>query len=155
MIFGFKSKLLLILFAGTVLLLSIISFLSPLITSKKQAPSPSVSPPVVTPWPTANPSQTPLVPTDIQKQQNADANFGNELQKIQKSYPWYNNLPLMDTNYFVYFDLGKKQLVAKIYSKSNNLSVQQVEEIKTSIISKLIELRIPTDQYPVVWQTGI
>lgn len=157
MLFNLKNKFLLIIFAGVIALLIIVSFLSAKPANKTQTISPNTSPSVITPSPTTLTTTTPQPSqssSDIQKQQQADINFGNDIKKIQQSYPWFNNLPIMNANYFVYFDPLKKQLVADIYSKSKNLSAQQVEDIKTSITSQLSQLGIPLAQYPITWIVG-
>lgn len=108
------------------------------------------------------PTKSPLLfPTNIpfqtgnQNQEESDYNFAQELMRMRKQYPWYSSLPLISTNYFAYFDLDKKVVLAKIYSKSENLSEEQLKITKTEILSRLTSLGINFKDYPVVWQEGL
>lgn len=130
------------------IVLSVVSKPNGPVTGPTNVPSETPTPTTLFPnQPTSSPS--------AESQGAIDKNFGNELNKAINSYPWYKNLPLTNTNYFVLFDTSQKKIIARIYSKSNNLSTQQVEDIKNSILSKLSQLGIPTSQYPVVWQTDL
>lgn len=156
MTYNLKRKLIFVIAALFVVMLGLLLLLSD--TGRNRKKSIPTSQPTITiePWkiqPT-RPIQTNPLPTNVQKQEEADKNFANELRKTQTAYPWYNKLPLMDSNYFVYFDLNKKQLIAKIYSLSNNLSSDRVNNIKKQIESDLLGLGVPVSQFPILWQTG-
>ncbi|MCL4418988.1 hypothetical protein M1146_02675 [Patescibacteria group bacterium] len=156
MIYSLRKNLFFVIAAIFIIMIGLLLLSSD--TGRNKKGSMSTSQPTITiePWkiqPT-RPTQTNPLPTNVQKQGEADKNFANELKKTQTTYPWYNKLPLMDSNYFVYFDLNKKQLIAKIYSLSNNLSAGQVSNIKKQIESNLLGLGVPVSQFPILWQTG-
>lgn len=89
----------------------------------------------------------------LKLQTEADINY-NELQnKILNEFPWYNNLPLQKSNYFVFFDLDNKTFKGKIYpQKSSSVPVDdQVNAYKQEILGKLKQLGIDTSLYKIDW----
>lgn len=149
MINNLKKYLFLVVTIIAIAVLGLLLFLTRA-GNRKNIPTPQ---PTITEIQKISPTQSvQTFPTSPQEQ--SDKVFSNEMKKIQTIYPWYNKLPIINPNYFVYFDVEKKQLIAKIYSKSNNLSADQVSNIKNEITTKLLGLEIPVDQFPIAWQTG-
>lgn len=86
-------------------------------------------------------TQEELKQIKIQKQ--ADTNFGAWQKEIKDTKPWYDKLPLINTKYFVYFDLEKNKFIVQIYDKNNQ------DAIKTEIINNLKNLGIDTDKFEI------
>src|SRR5438132_249205 len=112
-----KKTIISILVLVILILLAVSFFLSQ--ASKKEVPS---SAPITTPTPILVPVSTATpMPLDKQliNQTEADKNFSAWQKDIQTNYPWYNNLPLQEDGYFVYFDLDQKTFFAYLYPKSS------------------------------------
>lgn len=91
---------------------------------------------------------------DMAKEQSqSDKNFGNWQQNIITNYPWYNKLPISTNSYFVYFDLNKKQIVARIYLDPNSsLSADdQIKQYQPTIESELQNIGVDLNKFPVQW----
>lgn len=102
------------------------------------------------------PSSSPLqtVPQDpLQIQTEADINYTEAQNKVLQEFPWYNHLPLQDSNYFVLFDLPRKVLRAKLYpQQSSPVSTEgQVAVFQQEITQKLQQLNIDTNLYKIEW----
>lgn len=89
----------------------------------------------------------------LKLQTEADINYSELQNKILNEFPWYNDLPLQESNYFVFFDLGNKTFKGKIYpQKSSAILVDdQVNAYKQEILGKLKQLNIDTTLYKVDW----
>ncbi len=144
-----KFKIIIIGVATFVLLMAFL-FLS-FYRTQQAPPQPKPTPTSVVPIITS----TNVIPTQVQKQEQADINFSKYMGKSRAPYPWYNSLPLQTPTYFVYFDIPQNHFVGKIYSSSNNLSASQVNDIKQEAEQKLKNLEVNLQQYPIVWQTGL
>lgn len=86
-----------------------------------------------------------------QLQGQADKNFNQQLQNTAQQYPWFSQLPLQTDNYFVYFDLNKKQFIARIYN-GPSLTQTQLTATKNEIQSKLSSLGVNLNNFTVDWQ---
>jgi hypothetical protein len=90
----------------------------------------------------------------LQKQDASEIQQAEEQAAIQKDYPWFNSLPLQESNYFVYFDVNKKSFVGLLYPKtSSSVSVDnQVAQMKTEAQAKLTQKSIPWQNYQFSWK---
>lgn len=115
--------------------------------SPSQAPIPgSVVPTTILDTIPTPGNSTPEEQLEIQTR--ADRNFSQEYEKITKNYPWFEKLPILTGDYFIYFDLEKKQFVARIYSTNSVV----IENIKLKIIDGLKKTIGPdSSKYPVRW----
>lgn len=106
------------------------------------------------PIPTSNkiiiPTRSEVV-IGTQDQGQADKNFAEELTRQRNPYPWYSKLPLITSNYFIYFDLEKKIFIGKIYAKKNSLKDDQIAEIKRGSLIRLSELGIEINNFRIEW----
>lgn len=120
-----------------------------------QTPSSQPSPEPITPFPTVFPTEplpNSLTPTltfeeQTEVQSVADRDYADWQKNVTDTYPWYNNLPLQTSTYFVYFDLDKKSFIAKLYPSGN----QTEAVLKAEILERLEALTIDTNQYPIEW----
>lgn len=119
--------------------------------SSKNPPSSRVNPTVI---PTPTIFQTSFIPKDPLKEQTiSDENFSSWVSSVRKTYPWYKNLPLQSSEYFVYFDLEKKVFIAKLYpSKSSTVSIdEQIKIIKEHVLVSLATMGINVNLYQLEW----
>lgn len=84
---------------------------------------------------------------DIKKQQTVDIEYGNWQHDVRLNYPWLDKLPLLSTNYFVYFDLTEQVFVGKLYLKSPDTA----DELKITIMNRLAKDAIPYDEFGFSW----
>ena len=75
----------------------------------------------------------------------SDRETGDWLRDIYISYPWYNTLPLMTDNYFVYFDVNQKKFIATVYDKSNS------EAIKFDVEAQLQNIGVDLGSFEIIW----
>lgn len=89
----------------------------------------------------------------IQIQAKGDSRFNEIQEKIDATYPWLGNLPLQEQNYFVYFHVDQKQMVANLYpsTASETPVPQQIETMKTEILSRLQRIGVDIVKYPPKW----
>jgi hypothetical protein len=101
---------------------------------------------------TENTSPTPSQSL-MDNQLVADKDYANWSKSIFENYPWINQFPIQNSNYFVYFDTDKIRVIAKLYpKKSSNLTInQQVEQFKTEILQKMKDINQDTLNYPIDW----
>ncbi|HLL60985.1 MAG TPA: hypothetical protein VK338_04665 [Candidatus Nitrosocosmicus sp.] len=92
-----------------------------------------------------NKSITPRLIKNLEKQTQADLDFGKWDQNIQDNYIWYDFLPLQTDSYFVYFDLDKRTFYATIYK------IADAPKIKEEIVSRLKGMGVNTEKYSIVW----
>lgn len=86
----------------------------------------------------------------IKYQAEADKNTGEKISEIYKNYPWFDKLPILTKEYFVYFDTEKKQIVAKIYTLKDTKE-EQINSLKNEIQKQLTTLGVDTYKYPINW----
>lgn len=126
--------------------LFIISFFSP----TQPLPTPGSTTPTQIP----QSFPTPSLIEELNRQTEADINVNNIQNDVLQKYPWYNDLPIQETNYFVYFDVPQKSFIALLYPQSSS-SISQEEQVasfKTEIISQLQKLGVNTNVLPIEWQ---
>ncbi len=105
------------------------------------------------PTPIIQKQKPTLNPTQVQQLQTAaDRNYAQHQKELDETYPWLNQLPLSGDNYFVYFDVAKKQFIGKLYPKTSLGSVDdQVVTLKNQVLEALKTQNIPYDQYQFSW----
>lgn len=133
---------------GTAIYLSLSS------QSKKTVPNPVIQ---QSPSPTTNQSQqSPTTEEQIKTQSAADQDFAQKAKQVQQSYPWYNQLPFQNTDYFVYFNLDSKEFIARLYPKqSASQSIdEQVNNFKAEITSRLTVIGVDVNQYTINWEVN-
>jgi hypothetical protein len=98
------------------------------------------------------------VPTEsleeqMQKQTQSDSDFGQKQKAIQDQYPWINNFPIMTNDYFIFFDVDKKDFNATIYpSKQSNISqADQVTQLKEKAMDAIKSKGVQLDNYAIEW----
>ncbi len=87
----------------------------------------------------------------IKNQAEADKDFGEWVDSIYTNYPWYDKLPLMTDNYFVYFDLDQKKFISKIYTQGQSTPQEEIQKYQGEIISRLESLGIKTAEFQIEW----
>lgn len=121
------------------------------------SPSPYRKPPIQ-PLPSFSPPSVPYDQlTQQQKEQyqtQADEYYQNTQDTILKNYPWYLDLPIQDTYYFVYFDPPSETFIAKLYpQKTASTSLdEQVNSLQKTVTEKIKALGSNADKYKIDWQ---
>lgn len=89
----------------------------------------------------------------IKSQSEADRHYGSWMKNIQDKLPWYDELPLTTSDYYVYFNVDKNVFIAKIYIKqSSSISEEvQFQNGQDEVIRALSELSIPINEYEIEW----
>ncbi|HSW47788.1 MAG TPA: hypothetical protein VLG67_01795 [Candidatus Saccharimonadales bacterium] len=119
---------------------------------KKQITQPEPSNRLVTTVPKTSP--TPLNQEEqIRRQTKMDEETAKKENELYSSYPWYDKLPLKNTDYFVYFDTTKKSFVGLLYpdNSSPNLTISQTVTMKAEIRKSLTDLGINITKYGFEW----
>lgn len=110
------------------------------------------STPVALPTPTIFPTTTPPPQEEaMQIQSEADRDYGEWQKTVYETYPWYNQLPLKTDNYYVYFDLDTKEMIAYLYPAADTPEEQQITLMKREILRKLQLLNTPFEEDSVRW----
>ncbi len=107
-------------------------------------------------WSFSTPENPEEVPVDdqIKNQAKADEEFGKWVSDIYTNYPWYDKLPLMTDNYFVYFDLDQKKFEGKIYIQDiSTPTPEQIQQYKDETITTLESLGVNTLEFQIHWTT--
>lgn len=87
----------------------------------------------------------------IAAQAKADKSFGEWDKNNAQNYPWYNQLPIQASTYFVYFDLDNKKFIAKLYPTSSTPTDTEITALKNEVQTKLISLGVPLNDYFINW----
>ena len=88
----------------------------------------------------------------IAAQQKSDLQYSNFQETIRNDYPWMKVLPIYGEKYFLYFDIGKKVFVGKIYAKVSD-NVEEIKtQIKTDLVNKLKGEDISTANFKYEWK---
>lgn len=147
-----KTTLLLILGVIIVIIIFIFLFVFSFFSSQKPATPKSSIP---TPYPSSSALPTPRSQEEeLQRQTEADLNVNNIQNDILTKYPWYNSLPIQETNYFVYFDVPQKSFIGLLYPRSSLPTSQeeQINNYKAEAILKLQQIGVNTNDYPILWE---
>lgn len=154
---NFLSPKIVLIFVLLLAILAVSSFIyfsnkpssSSLPVQKMDTVSPSPSPP-----PPAVPYEQLTQEQKNQYQSQSDEYYQKTQDKILRNYPWYFDLPLKDTNYFVDFDPSSEAFIAMLYpQKSSSVSLdEQVEEMKKIITQRINTLGSDTGKYKIEWK---
>lgn len=89
----------------------------------------------------------------MQKQTQSDQDFGQKQKAIQDQYPWINNFPIMTDEYFIFFDVDKKDFNATLYpSKQSSVSQDnQVAQLKEKAIDAIKSKGVQVENYTIEW----
>lgn len=121
------------------------------------SPSPTHQAPVL-PLPSFSPPAVPYEQlTKQQKEQNqnkADEYYQKTQDAVLKNYPWYLNLPLQGSGYFVYFDPPSEHFKTSLYPRrDSSVSVEdQVSRLKDAVIKQIATLGPDTGRYVIDWE---
>ena len=87
------------------------------------------------------------------QQAQDDSIFAKGQQDFLNKYPWYNNLPPVNDNYFIDFDSTKNLFIVELYPKtSTSISVNdQVAQLKNAVLLELQSLGVNVPSYSVHW----
>ncbi len=90
----------------------------------------------------------------LKNQSEADKNYASWQQDVVTNYPWYTKLPIERNDYYVYFNLNKKEFIARLYinSKSQIPIDQQITSFKDSVLNDLITIGVDTNSYKINWE---
>lgn len=90
----------------------------------------------------------------VKVQSQSDQSYGEYIERIYDTYPWYNKLPLQTETYFVYFSTERKRFIAKLYADTTSQQSfpAQMASLKTEVLQRLRELGIDSDNYEIEWQ---
>lgn len=146
-----KEKWLLIILISIILVFSIVLVFF-YFSAKKQPEQLSV-PAIPTPV-EINKTQKKLSPSEQAKiQTKADENFSKQWADVYKNYPWYKQLPISGNGYFVFFDINKKAIVAKLYPKKNTtISLEsQNENLKHEVETALTRIGVNLTNFAPQW----
>lgn len=88
---------------------------------------------------------TPGLNQEQKEQLEADKEFGEWTRKIYENYPWYNELPLQNEKYFIYFDIYQKKFISDIYVSS------EADNLKKEMQARLQEIGVNISLYEFVW----
>jgi hypothetical protein len=105
---------------------------------------------------TLEPTFDPQTEAALQELDNGEVKFAQEQDAIRKEYPWIEELPLDENDYFVYFDTDLKSFVGLLYPKtSNQLSVEnQAANLKAQAQAELTDRGINYAKYPFDWRVN-
>lgn len=145
------TKYLIIVLIGLILItIFVLLFNSSSTTQQLQPSSSPTSSPLKSSLPLPNPSiplATPLPSEDIAEYQSqTDRLYADQQKKQDEEYPWLQQLPLQNSDYFVYFETSNNTFTAEIYNAS------QEQQLKQEILNRLSRLNINTSEYNIIWQ---
>ncbi|HYM65522.1 MAG TPA: hypothetical protein VES68_03510 [Candidatus Sulfotelmatobacter sp.] len=83
----------------------------------------------------------------------SDQQFGNQIDSFYKKYPWYDNLPPPNDNYFIGFDGSKNQFFIDLYpsARSSTPVANQVSVLKQVVFRQLQNLGVDTSKFSFSW----
>ena len=128
--------------------------LIPSLISVFQKPNMLPSPyPSSTPFIKRVPPPAPSVSPEYE-QGLRDEEFNNLLGSFNQAYPWYNNLPPQNDNYFIIFSGSRKSFIVELYPKKiSSLSIDtQITSLKQLVEDKLTSLGVNLKTYAFDWQ---
>lgn len=99
------------------------------------------------------PYQGSFTEEDARIQSESDKDYADWEKNISDKYPWFDKLPLQETNYFVYFDVDKKSFIGKLYPKDSQAESvdEKITVMKNEIQTRLEALGIDTALYNFEW----
>jgi hypothetical protein len=130
-----------IIFGIFLLFISVVLFFSPTQPSLQNIPP---APTVIQTNPTASP---------ITLQGQVDYNYNQQVSAFYKTYPWYDQIPPRNKNYFIGFDSSTKSFFVELYPRTNSsLSISdQVSQLKNVVLRTLQAIGVKTSSYKIDW----
>jgi hypothetical protein len=125
----------------SLLLISVVLFFTP-------------SQPAVTPSIPPTPTTTQVNPTTAPELQGqADYNYAQAQNAFYKAYPWYDQIPPKNSNYFIGFDSSTKSFFVELYPKATSSSSlqDQTAQLKNSVLQALQSIGVNTSSYKIDW----
>lgn len=146
-----NKKIIIIVFVLIGIVILLFLFL-PSTTKQQETPKPSVTQ-IPTPTIFIPQENTNTLDGQLRIQTQADKKFSEWQKDINTKYPWYNDLPLQENEYYIYFDLDKTAFVTFLYPKqSGNISIEtQITKLKEKILKQLTMIGVDTKNYQFFW----
>jgi hypothetical protein len=94
---------------------------------------------------------------DQLKSQEEGDKYDAEFNKaIYTTFPWFDQFPLQEKNYFVYYDVENKKLVGKLYpqKKASSSVDAQVNKMKSEIEARVKKIGVDSNQFNIEWQVN-
>ncbi|HUD09918.1 MAG TPA: Ig-like domain-containing protein [Patescibacteria group bacterium] len=111
------------------------------------APVPSIT------TPAPNYASTSAEQVLLNQQAQEDSAFAKGQQDFLKAYPWYNNLPPVNDEYFIDFDFTSNQFIVELYPHINNsMSINdQINHFKNDVLVELQSIGVDISSYKIDW----
>lgn len=89
----------------------------------------------------------------IQQQGQYDKAYIQAQQKFLNKYPWYNNLPPANNDYFIDFNVGTNTFIVELYPKNSSSApvAQQIPQLENEVVHELQTLGVNTASYKFNW----
>lgn len=98
----------------------------------------------ISPSLTPTPQLSTLVPSTEDQTKN-DLIFSQGWDKLQKDYPWYKNLPIVQNYYTIVYDFDKKSF--RIRLSATNFSPEQKNQIMNQALENLKKINVDLTKY--------
>lgn len=145
-----SKKQIALIAGGLSLIVITLALIVPKARQQSVAPSPILPTQdyqTTSPTPLERENQSPELAAAIAEQQKVQNEYVDWKDNNHTDYPWINKMPLGTEKYYVYFDLEKKQFIARLYPAAG----EDVEQIKTTVVNLLTEKGVAPDSYPIEW----
>jgi len=111
---------------------------------------------IISPTPSiAAPTIASVSAEDVLANQQAqdDSIFAKGQQDFLNKYPWYNDLPPVNDNYFIDFDSTKNLFTIELYPKTSASTPMndQIAQLKDAVLLELQSLGVNAPSYNVNW----
>lgn len=132
-----KKKIIFIVIIVIIILLGLILFLI-----EQQKEIPRQTPVLPTPTPVQSNRFLPIATPDMKKEEELERQYGFDRKAFLDEKPWFLHLPLHSSNYFIYYNAEKDQIVADIYfyplsSVSKGLQASYAKQDALNALSKV------------------
>lgn len=96
------------------------------------------------------------LPDQLKSQEEGDKYDAEFNKAIYTTFPWFDQFPLQEKNYFVYYDVEHKKLVGKLYPQKNASSSvdAQVNKMKSEIEARVRKIGVDSNQFNIEWQVN-
>ena len=105
-------------------------------------------------WTFTTGSIQPTVAPGVQQGLNVQAKYddlwGQKQQDLYKNYPWYDQLPISTSDYFLSFDIGSNTLYADLFPK-DPANVIAVNQLKQTVLQVLKSIGVNTSRVSIQW----
>lgn len=115
-------------------------------TLKVDSPSNPSLPPYP-PTPTLDAATQAQLQAAIAEQTKVDQEYASWQDTTRAQFGWKKNLPYYGDGYYFYFDLSRNVFIGLLYPKPG----QNVEALKSKIITDVKARGVPTDSYTIEW----